>query len=500
MQLAIMQINPADLSNYERALFTQAKSLKALFALEFVDIEAAASMPGARWEKFQLDFLNEGGRFASWVKSRQIAWSFTAALDAIIDSILNPNTPHVFVSINLEEATEKIRYARAIVDAIHPAYRPSIERHSLTRLEFTNGSRLISFPCRPVRGIARARIYMDEMAHYAGWLDRNVYMAALPATAKGDGYIRLGSSPFGARGMFWEITTEAIRPYPGYTRYAIPWWHVYSFCNDVPKAARLAPYMTTAQRVEIFGNGVIQEIYANMFEDDFRQEYECDWVDEKTAWIDWETIRKLQNAFTQPGLVSFRAKGADQALSLIPRLRAAITNKEIEGVLYGGYDVGRHKDLSEFVIIGKGAAGVMPLRCRISLANTPYDVQEAVISQYVKLLPFAGLLIDQNGIGNQLAENLTRGGIVEGFTFSNPSKELLAVETRVQAERAAVPIPLDDDFAYQVHSIKKRVTAAKNITFDTEGNEKHHADAFWAWALAIWAASDRSGGKMPGVW
>ena len=25
--------------------------------------------------------------------------------------------------------------------------------------------------------------------------------------------------------------------------------------------------------------------------------------------------------------------------------------------------------------------------------------------------------------------------------------------------------------------------------FDTERNEKHHADKFWAWALAVWAAS-----------
>jgi hypothetical protein len=29
------------------------------------------------------------------------------------------------------------------------------------------------------------------------------------------------------------------------------------------------------------------------------------------------------------------------------------------------------------------------------------------------------------------------------------------------------------------------VTGSKNLVFDTERNEKHHADKFWAWALAL---------------
>ena len=50
------------------------------------------------------------------------------------------------------------------------------------------------------------------------------------------------------------------------------------------------------------------------------------------------------------------------------------------------------------------------------------------------------------------------------------------------------PIPVDRDLAYQIHSIKKLVTASKNLVFDTDTNEKHHADKFWAWALALAAA------------
>jgi phage FluMu gp28-like protein len=40
---------------------------------------------------------------------------------------------------------------------------------------------------------------------------------------------------------------------------------------------------------------------------------------------------------------------------------------------------------------------------------------------------------------------------------------------------------------YQIHSIRKKVTGANNTVYDTESNEKHHADMFWALALAAWA-------------
>jgi len=87
----------------------------------------------------------------------------------------------------------------------------------------------------------------------------------------------------------------------------------------------------------------------------------------------------------------------------------------------------------------------------------------------------------------QLAENLARTGIAKGVTFTNKSKEDWAREARIQAERGLTPLPVDRDLTYQIHSIKKIVTPSKNNVFDTERNDEHHADKFWAWALALWA-------------
>ncbi|MBU1748716.1 MAG: hypothetical protein KKA73_13595, partial [Chloroflexi bacterium] len=335
-------------------------SLKSQFAVEFLDLPQAAGVDDAAWEAFQIQFLNNTSRFGIDTKARQIAWSFTAALDAVVDGILHPDTPHVFVSINQEEAKEKIRYARAIVEALDEPVRPRLVQQSQTSLEFENGSRLISHPCRPPRGKPRARIYLDEMAHYKAGLDREVYRAALPATVKGDGYIRIGSSPLGASGLFWEIATEALRAYPGYAshRRRVPWWHIRALCRDVRTARELAPGLATEDRVRAFGTVALVEIFENMFLEDFQQEYECSWVDEVTAWISWEVIKANQD----PGLLWWHARGVDEARQLLPLIQQAIAERRIEPVLAGGLDVGRKRDLTEFVALGRGTSGQLPVR------------------------------------------------------------------------------------------------------------------------------------------
>jgi phage FluMu gp28-like protein len=100
------------------------------------------------------------------------------------------------------------------------------------------------------------------------------------------------------------------------------------------------------------------------------------------------------------------------------------------------------------------------------------------------------MLIDQNGIGNQLAEQLSRRypGKAEGVLFTNASKGLWATDAKMLVQQRKTPIHVGRDLAYQIHSIKKLVTASKNLVFDTDTNEKHHADKFWAWALALAAA------------
>lgn len=462
---------------------------RARFLIDNLDLPAAAGVPDARWEHFQLAHFSDDSVFRIENKSRQIAWSFTAAADAVACALLYGESTQ-FVSINLEEATEKIRYARAVYENLQIGGLAKPVRENLLGMEFNNGARLISHPSRPPRGKARMNVIMDEFAHVQ--YDREIYRAALPVISKG-GRLRIGSSPLGASGVFWEIFAEEIRAYPGFARKRTPWWEVQAFCMNVREARKLAPAMLTAERVGLFGNSRILAIFENMLEEDFQQEYECAYIDESTAWIPWETIRKNQIAFEGAGAIWWHATTVDQALDLIPVILLAIQKGQIEPVLVGGIDIGRKRDLSELIFLGKTTTGQLPLRLNVSLDRVPFDDQERCMRELINRLPVMQVLIDQNGIGMQLAEKLTMTGRAQGVDFTNPTKQLWAVQAKLQAERGNTPIPAERDLAYQIHSIKKTVTAAKNNVFDTARNEKHHADKFWAWALAIWAAN------QPGV-
>lgn len=466
------------------------KTAKAEFAVEFIDLPLAAQADGAQWEPSQIEFLNNISRFGIDSKSRQISWSFTAAVDAIADSVTDPGWPHIFTSINLEEAQEKIRYAKNIWLAVDEPSRPELVQESKTSLGFSNGSRLISHPCRPVRGKAGAKVYFDEMAHYPSGRDREMYTSALPATIKGSGYFRIGSSPLGASGLFWEIFTQELRRYPGYDghRRIIPWWHIRAFCKDVKTARLVASEMSTEERVYALGTQAIIEIFENMFLEDFQQEHECSWTDESISWISWDIIKR--NQAVHDG-VWFHAKSVDDVAQMIPQILAAIRRGEVESVLAGGLDIGRKKDLTELTLLGRGSSGRLPVRVCVSLDRVEYDDQQGCFLEIIQKLPITQILVDQNGIGAQLAENLSKTGKAEGVTFTNASKELWAVQGRIEMERSNVPLPMDRGLAYQIHSIKKRITAAKNNVFDADRNEQHHADKTWALFLAIAAAGQK---------
>jgi phage FluMu gp28-like protein len=457
------------------------------FLIDNLDLPAASGVETARWEPYQLAHLSDDSVFRIEDKSRQIAWSFTVAVEAVADAVLTGRGT-VFVSINLDEAMEKIRYARACYENLQIGGLPRLVRDNELSLEFDNGARLLSLPSRPPRGKARMNVVLDEFAHVQH--DRDIYKAALPIISKG-GRLRIGSSPLGASGVFWELFTQSLQRYPGYSRRYTPWWAVQAFCVDVRAASRQAPNLPTAARVEHFGNDRIKAIFANMLLEDFQQEYEGEFVDESTAWITWEVIQRNQAA--GEGMQVWRAHSVDEALALIDVVHAAILAGQIEPVLVGGIDVGRKRDLTELMGLGVTTTQQLPVRLMVSLANTPYDDQQACFRQMLERLPWLAVLVDRNGIGAQLAEHLEHTGKAQGVDFTNQSKQLWAVEARIQAERVNTPLPPDRDVAYQIHSIKKKVTAAKNNVFDTERNEKHHADKFWAWALAIWAAVGSTG-------
>jgi phage FluMu gp28-like protein len=472
---------------------------RAAFLVDFLDLPEAAQVEDAKWEHFQLAHLQDDNRLRIENKSRQIAWSFTTAAEAVADGILTGRGT-LFQSINLQEAQEKIRYARNVIYALAADVRPTLLTENKQALEFDNGARLISIPGNPQRGKAQMNIVFDEWAHIMR--DREVYTAALPIISKGDGRVRGGSSPLGASGIFWEIFKEELRPYPGFSRKETPWWEVQAFCTNVREAVRVAGAYSVEQMVDLFGKESVRLIYGNMLLEDFMQEYCCLFVDETTAWITWEEIRAAQDAELVCELSVSRDSKVDEAMAAVDRVVEHVRRHRVEQVLVAGVDIGRTRNTTELFILGISTLNSFPLRAAVTLDNCDFDSQEAVLRYALSVLPIVRMYIDQNGIGMQLAENVHKAfsAKAEGYQFSNANKQLLATEAKMLFQQGRTAIPADRQIAYQIHSIKKLVTPSKHNVYDTDRNEKHHADKFWALALGLMAASEiaKTGERRPG--
>ncbi|MDP9350391.1 MAG: hypothetical protein M3P51_02445 [Chloroflexota bacterium] len=466
---------------------TRLLTKRAQFLVDCLDLKSATGVEDAEWEHFQIAHLNDDSPFRIEAKSRQIAWSWLSAAEGITEAILEGEGT-IFVSINLDEATEKIRYARAVYDNLQVSGLPKLVRESQLMLELENGARLISNPSRPPRGKARMNVKLDEFAHVQH--DRQIYTGALPVISKG-GKLRIGSSTLGASGVFWEVFEQKLRAYPGYNRKKTPWWEVQAFCLNVREARTLAPTLETFQRVDLFGNDRIKALFANMPMEDFQQEYEAEFVDEATAWISWEEIRANQDPDLLWAPATCRPGSLASAFAAIEQLAAWVREGKVETSLAAGVDVGRTRNTTELFIVGLSTTNTYPLRLAITLDGMEFDDQEEVLLAAMAKLPIVGMPIDRNGLGMNLAENLSKRypGKARGADFTNPNKTLWATDAKMLAQQRKTPLPVDRDIAYQIHSIKRGVTPSKNLVFDTDRNEKHHADKFWAWALACNQAS-----------
>lgn len=461
------------------------KTQRAQFLYDNLDLPAAAQFEGAQWEYFQLNQLEDESTFRIETKSRQIAYSFLCAMEAVAEGILR-GASSTFISINLEEAKEKIRYAHNVISALPPAMRPKLTTDNRTEVEFDNGARLMSLPATAPRGKAQMNVYIDEFAHVRD--DAAIYTAALPMMTKGACRLRIGSSPMGASGRFWEVFKQEINPYPGYVRRSTPWWEVRAFCCDLRQARKVAPSLPTAERVGRFGNDRIQTIFQNLPVEDFQQEYECVFVDETTSWITWKEIREVQDSELDCYFSHCRDSRVSNALSAIDDFNHVVG---LESVFGAGVDVGRTRNTTEIFLVGLSTLDSYPLRLAITLDNCDFDSQQDVLVKLLSVIPVAKMYIDQNGIGRNLAESTAKQFPVkaEGVDFTNATKRLWATDAKMLIQQRKTPLPLDRGISYQIHSIKRKVTASNNMVFDTERNAKHHADKFWAWALALSAAN-----------
>ena len=437
-------------------------------------------------DAWQREFLVSMSRYMCVLKSRQTGFSFAVALKGLVKAMDPARSKYTkqFVSYNEEDAQEKIRYVREFYDSIPAAYRKKLVHSTSSYMEFQdiNGkttSRLISLPCRPPRG-RNGDVCLDEFAIYLPRLSNEIYTAASFCVLR-KGCIEVGSTPLGTIGKFHEVCTDTAK-YGAFDRLNVPWWVSGALCRDVDKAADVAPTMDTAERVNEFGTDRLREIFLNSDLDDFKQECECEFVDSAASYISLDLIWA-----NTPG----RGKGDEvKAFHSVEDLILHYQPERDGAPLYAGYYVARNPDAAAIYVVGLHGdkkRSVMNLAIR---GDTSFDRQLEAVRKLLSALPVQRLCMDRTGMGEPLFAALRKeaGERVEGVLFTSGTKEAMAMAVKTALERGEYELENERDFHAQIHSIKRVATAGGNFRYDAERNDKGHADTFWAWALASWAA------------
>ena len=107
------------------------------FLIDNLDLVEASGVDDAQWEHFQIAHLCDDGTFRIENKSRQIAWSWLIAAESVANAVLD-GISSAFISINLDESMNKIRYAKRIQKALNIGGLPEVVRDTLTEIEFDN--------------------------------------------------------------------------------------------------------------------------------------------------------------------------------------------------------------------------------------------------------------------------------------------------------------------------------------------------------------------------
>ena len=319
-----------------------------------------------------------------------------------------------------------------------------------------NGSRITGLPANPdtARGFT-ANVLLDEFAFHAD--SKKIWGALFPVVSRGDLKLRVISTPNGKGNKFYELMTagnqEELLRASGCARSGV--WSQH-FC-DIHQAVAGG----LARNVE--------ELRAGLNDEDlWKQEYELQWMDEASAWLDYDLINAVEHD------------------------KAGLAEHYQGGLCYVGVDIAARNDL--FVIwVAELVGDVFWTRQVTARRRISFAEQDELLDQVMRHYRVGRVCMDQTGMGEKPVEDAKRRYgeyLVEGLLFTGAHKQVLATGAKQKFEDRKLRIPLGDrDLRADLHALKRTATATGAVRFDADGDTDGHADRAWACFLALHAGS-----------
>lgn len=430
----------ADRSRFKIGMFARQTGKTFTNCSELVDdcIEAELAGKRKRWV-----ILSRGERQAKEAMETGVK-PFTSAFWELYRGVVRGKAPEI--------REEEFRGADA-------AYR-------MFEVEFPGGSRITALPANPdtARGFS-ANVLLDEFAFHAD--SKAIWGALFPVISKNGLVLRVVSTPNGKSNKFYDLMTQEPTVW---SRHVV----------DIYQA------------VEQGLDRDIDMLRAGIGDADlWAQEYELKWLDEATAWLDYDLIhacegndgRSIHVQYTGVGLHPTREVMRDVGRPPDPA----------KGQVYVGMDIARKKDLT-CIWVAEMLGDVLYPREIITMLRAPFWAQHAELDRIIARDNPVRISIDQTGMGEAFVETAQQrhgASRVEGVMFTPAHRFKMAslLKDRMEDRRMRFPAgdrALRDD----LHSITKAITATGSVRLVHDGQSDGHGDRFWAAALCCNAASE----------
>lgn len=456
-------------------------------------------------DPWQRMYLSDDSPFIAVLKGRQGGFSYLNSVDGVVDSHLVPGFEMFVVSINLEEAKNKIKHAKALYDSMPERFKLRLVIDSKTELGWVNNkgklSTLKALTSKAQRGYS-GKTLLDEICHYQN--EREVFAAALGIASRGGmRKFRIGSTPLDRSGVLYDVIANERGKFNQWRTYRIPWFMTQELCLDVRRAVIAAKEKRPmSEIVKKWGTTNIKTLYDTMLSEDFMREFCCQFMDGASAFLPFELIKSCQQS-------NF---GEDPTESEVDYLCMVVNRQPTEqdmkwlsdhcrGLIEIGYDVGHDRNISALVVSDE-VNGIKDIRFVAMIKNATFPAQEAILRSVIRAAKPVAVRIDRGGMGIPLCDAMVAeygDTLIQPINFTVGSKQEMATNLKMRFEKKTIRIPADEDFLAHLRSIRKEITDSNSIIFTVDA-KSHNADLFWGTCLTDYRSKGmiQSVGKTSG--
>jgi len=396
---------------------------------------------------YQRRLLLDFSRYRIVLKARQIGFTFFFAFEALVHAHYN-NRNQLFSSASGRQSEIFVRYAQEIAEQLKISLKPRADK-----LVLSNGTFLQALPknWRSVEGF-QGDVYYDEAAINVDF--DKIFPSLFPSITSVNGRITVFSRPYAKFGRYYDMWVDD-KNYHSYSRHKIDIYDAMD--NGYPNIHRGLDPMTPEEQ-ELF----IQDLKDGMGDpDDFAVFFLCQFVDDQESYIPLSSV---------------------EPLLLLER------NDDPRRPIWLGVDVGRTRDATEIIAIGKNLEDPnrIDLLFNDTLLKTPFGDQLDHLNAIFQSYDVQKCVIDKT-FAPKLTEDLRakHGSRVLGVRFDQKKKERMATMVKRVITQKEVTLLKDRVLAQQISAVK-RIAGASGFKYDAPRNEKlGHADKFWALALSL---------------